>query len=412
MNKFIIKITESVLSLLNRELEPQEYVFILDSLDEIDLTKYKMLVLENKISINSLINKLSIMITKNIIEIKEKVKQANRAKRDIEQTKYRANGQSSERANGQNDPASYDTHELLKTILYSQDKKIKTNENIEENNNGNNNGQTNQTVNINSLCDVNNIKIIKKIFFPHKCKKKYIVLDSWYKNSLTNGIYQWLYVDNANQSNGVVNTVETIRNMISLKMMQAVFPAYAINSLTYRLGIKFLEFADSSFKSVNDYHLLLKIRYDTQSSAGLNYLQTEDFHDGIIKFNKPITEINTLSLSFSDPSNKITIPADVITCTFTQYVGRNMTITTSTNHNLSTGNYICFNNFTTNNPLADKTAINYMNNNNGVNITVISATSFIIDSGTAITSPILNLQIQGYINIYRFIFAFEVSYLD
>jgi hypothetical protein len=399
MNKFIIKITESVSSLLKRELEPQEYVFILDSLDEIDLTKYKMLVLENKISINSLINKLSIMITKNIIEIKEKVKQMSK----------RANGQSSERANGQNDPASYDTHELLKTILYSQDKKIKTNnqEEGEETNNGNN-----QTVNINSLCDVNNIKIIKKIFFPHKCKKKYIVLDSWYKNSLTNGIYQWLYVDNANQSNGVVNTVETIRNMISLKMMQAVFPAYAINSLTYRLGIKFLEFADSSFKSVNDYHLLLKIRYNTQASSGLNYLQTEDFHDGIIKFNKPITEINTLSLSFSDPSNKITIPADVITCTFTTYILTTLTITTSTNHNLTSGNFICFNEFTTNDPLTDKDAINLINSNNGVSVNVISDTSFSIDSGTTITAPLTNLTIQGYINIYRFIFAFEVSYLD
>ncbi len=409
--KFITEISFNISKKLQRELSSQEVLYIVEYVDNLDMIKYKNMLINKEISVNKLKNSIENIILQDILEAKNPLQNSNNSNFSLQNLNIYDNY-----AN------IYDTHELSKLrmeqintqgrnleSLYNDESNTQI---IKQNENQVDSSILLKNINIGSICGINNVNILKKVFNPKACKKKYILLDSWYKNSINNGVYQWIYSDNANRSIGVFNTTETIRNITSIKLMQTVFPTYAINPLTYRLGVRILEFSDSNFKSSSEYHLILKFRYDFSNYAGLTPLQIEDFHDGIINFNIPITELNTLSLSFSDPVNQIIMPPDVMSCTFTTYAPSLITIRTEVPHNLVNGDKVFFNNFTTNDPTADVTDISIVNSFAGNSISSVTTYTFNITILNPVVSPISNLSINGYNNRFRFIFPFEISYLD
>ena len=82
----------------------------------------------------------------------------------------------------------------------------------------------------------------------------------------------------------------------------------AMDNSANRVSILFKELASQSFIGENGrrFHFLLRPEIEERGNYG-DYIElsTEDYEDGIFKFRKPITEFETLTVSFGDPMTLI-----------------------------------------------------------------------------------------------------------
>ena len=109
-----------------------------------------------------------------------------------------------------------------------------------------------------SLFGLNNAFGIQQLFNPEATYiRNYIVLDSRYRiinetNSNNIIAFTWSYVDNANIRDGSVNSVGTIKDIVSMRIYQPRVPfitsgSYNMNSETRRVSIVIQEFQSQSF---------------------------------------------------------------------------------------------------------------------------------------------------------------------
>lgn len=242
-------------------------------------------------------------------------------------------------------------------------------------------------------------------------QKHYIVLDSRYRLLTTNGtsVFRWQYIDNVNSRQGTVNTVGTIRNLVGMKLYQPVFPNKSLNSMTQRLSILIEEFAAQSFiaSAERRYHFITRT---TPTSNG-KYVecQTEDFNDGVYKFHTPVTTFDTLTVTFGDPLDIISLSYDRANVTFSY--GLTTTVTCPIAHNLASGDRVFLSDFTTDAPAVDKIYIDAVNDKFGLAVTVTSPTAFTLPVNTSTITPTAGLTIECYFAAFRFILAFEMTSL-
>ena len=223
--------------------------------------------------------------------------------------------------------------------------------------------------------------------------------------------------DILNGGRGVNTSGGTVRNIISMKLYQFVFPNLdTLNVDSGRLAIYFQELKDASFISSasNSYHWLLRVAQGDalpQPSNLFVQCQVEDYQDGVVYFNKPITVIDKFTINFYDPLNIITIPYDRSSAIITSY-GLSTSIQTSIVNNLTVGGRVIISGFTTDDPTADAAVIAAINNPLGVLVAAISSpTAFFINIDTTLITPKPGLVIQVYFAQFRFIMGFEVTYL-
>ena len=278
-------------------------------------------------------------------------------------------------------------------------------------------------VNLASFFGFTDIKDILRTFNPKALwLKNYLIMDSRYRNLSTDGTttFQWLYNDMndiLNGGRGVNTSGGTVRNIISMKLYQFVFPNLdTLNVDSGRLAIYFQELKDASFISSasNSYHWLLRVAQGDalpQPSNLFVQCQVEDYQDGVVYFNKPITVIDKFTINFYDPLNIITIPYDRSSAIITSY-GLSTSIQTSIVNNLTVGGRVIISGFTTDDPTADAAVIAAINNPLGVLVAAISSpTAFFINIDTTLITPKPGLVIQVYFAQFRFIMGFKVTYL-
>lgn len=278
-------------------------------------------------------------------------------------------------------------------------------------------------VNLASFFGFTDIKDILRTFNPNALwLKNYLIMDSRYRNLSTDGTttFQWLYNDMndvLNGGRGVNTSGGTVRNIIAMKLYQFVFPNVdTLDVDSGRLAIYFQELKDASFISSasNSYHWLLRVAQGDalpQPSNLFVQCQVEDYQDGIVYFNKPITTIDKFTINFYDPLNIVTLPYDRSSATITSY-GVTTTIQTSIVNNLSVGGRVIISGFTTNDPSADAATIAEMNNQMGILVIATgSSTQFTINVDTSLITPTPGLVIQVYFAQFRFIMGFELTYL-
>ena len=277
---------------------------------------------------------------------------------------------------------------------------------------------TQQSINITSLLGLTTIKDLQNIFNPAaNYERNYIVLDSRYRStalssSSSNTRFQWQYSPTDNVREGTVNSIGNIENIVSMKLYQPIIPNVAgINTNSGRISLLVEEFAAQSFiaSALRKYHYIMRIALPYFSSRFVE-CQTEDYGDGVYNFKKPILTFDTLTVSFGDPLSLISIPNDRDKCTVNSY-GLTTQVTCTIPHNLSTGDIIFLSTFTTDAPAIDKTTIDEMNNPFGLAVTVISPTilQLPVDSSTVTTKAALTMPI--YYGAFRFILAFEFTYI-
>lgn len=287
---------------------------------------------------------------------------------------------------------------------------------------------------INNLLGMLNKIDLRNVFNPtQNIIRDYVIFDTRYRD-VNHGIqnqFQWGYSDTTNIRPGVVNTQYTIRNLISMRAMQFVFPKTGyygqtfLNVNTGRVSLFIREFQRQAFvaREQTYYHMIFRTVTDgytliTPFPGTAVYIQTqiEDYADGMIPFRPPVTEVNTFTFQFQDPINTLNFPPDRDRVAFTY--GNPTTITSTQPNNLISGSRVYITDFTTNTPTnaIDAALIAAINDPNGLVITVAAPsttnTVFTIPVDTsAIAGPIVGLRVECYYAQWRVIIPFELYYL-
>ena len=166
---------------------------------------------------------------------------------------------------------------------------------------------------ISDFLGINDLNNFKMLFNPESMYVHYyVVLDSSYRdtseeNSTAIKKFTWRYAPTQYAGTGFCNSVGVIRDIIGMRMYQPRVPYLAgMNTSAKRVSVLIEELKAQAFIAENGrrFHFLLRPNFITgQTSIELS---TEDYNDGIFNFRKPITKIDSFTLSFGDPLNVLT----------------------------------------------------------------------------------------------------------
>lgn len=323
----------------------------------------------------------------------------------------------------------YDMHLVLQQELKEQSLVEKNANNIQLTT-ADENKLSSTNVEIAALLGLNNAFSIQQLFNPEATYiRNYLILDSRYRiinepssNNITQ--FTWNYVDNANIADGSVNSVGTIRNIVSMRVYQPRVPfvtsshsSVNMSSETRRVAIVIQEFASQSFIGPERSRFHFMLQPVIPAVAVVNYpnmieLQVEEYNDGKFDFRKPITVVNSLTVSFLDPVNVIPFLHDRDTCTFTY--GSPTIITTSIPHLFTAAaglTYGVISGFTTDAPTTDAATIAAINSLIELTLTVTGASTFTVAINTSAITPTVGLVANIYFNERRVVLPMEFTYL-
>ena len=289
-----------------------------------------------------------------------------------------------------------------------------------------------QPSNISSLLGITSSKEAVRILNPNSfLRKNYIMLDSRYRElngSNSDGItsFTWNYVvQSTSMAQGSVNIVGNVRDIVALRIYPARIPyVFSADNKYSRISILITELSSQSFISheQRNFHFMLKSIIDDNF---IN-LSTHEYNDGYFYFEKPITTLNKLTLTFGSPLEPVVFDKDRDYCTIDYFSIQPLTkITTGTlgspqPHNLVNGARVYFTYFKTgfislslsqaieiNNKI-----VNDINRLSGWIITVIDAFSFSIIYDTSnIQSPLVNLEFNVFYGSKRMFIPIELTYI-
>lgn len=258
-----------------------------------------------------------------------------------------------------------------------------------------------------------------------RVERNYMVFDAFDRldyESTTE--FRFAYAEVPYSEGGVIGTVGVLRNIISMKLYQPIFPISCYNSDTNRISILIKELSSQSFiaSGTKNYHWLLRPVYSTYIEQNTAHYfveaQTDMYNDGMVNFRKPVTELQSLTFIFGDPLNVLSIPSCQSKCTFTY---GNPTVITLQNSYLtlvSSGSIYegsaFMRDFTTGDPTnpLDMSIIMAFNSPYGFGITVLSPTSISVAIDSSAITPLPSLLGTIFLSQFRFIFAMEVAYLN
>ena len=256
--------------------------------------------------------------------------------------------------------------------------------------------KTNANIEVTKFLNLCTQQEIMKIMNPYNMiSHNYIYLDSRLRNvSASDGItrFQWDEDNTGSINPGKFSYLGKMRDIIEIKVLPFRIP-YATDesadNVFRSITIYFEEFANQSYigRGNRRFHILCEV------GVIASYIQLLPYqsNNGIFRFDKPITELSKLTVSFGAPINLINFDPDRSNCTFT--IGFPTVVTTIINHNLSTGDTVTFIDFTTLAPLIDAATIFLINNLNGLIVTVLTPTTFSIDIDTILITPNPSLSI-------------------
>jgi hypothetical protein len=294
------------------------------------------------------------------------------------------------------------------------------------------NTHTVQQSDISSLLGITSSNDAVRILNPNSLlRKNYIMLDSRYRElngSNSDGItsFTWNYVlQSVSMAQGTVNIVGNVRDIVALRIYPSRIPYVLSADNKYsRISVLITELSSQSFISHEhrNFHFMLKSVID---DTFIN-LVTHDYNDGYFYFEKPITTLNKLTLSFGSPLEPIVFDRDRDFCTIDYFTMSPLTnITTGPmgsprHHNLTNGDRVYFTNFNTGyiDPVLDqeieidKKIVSNINKLSGWIITVIDDFSFsIIYNTSSIQSPLLNLEVNVFYGSKRMFIPIELTYI-
>lgn len=216
-----------------------------------------------------------------------------------------------------------------------------------------------------------------------------IVLDTRHRElnlSSQSGIrkFRWSILNHTQiKQEGSAHYVGIMRDIVSVKVLPIRIPTPSNGSAVNdreRLTLYFDEFSSQAFLNSNEFR---KYQFIFKPVADGSYLELDpdNFNCGLYEFTPPITRLDKLTFSFGNPVRPVVFDIDRSLCTFA--TGSPTTITTSVPHNLTTGDIVIFEDFSTASPTADESVINEFNDPDGLVATVLTGTTFTVPIDTS-----------------------------
>lgn len=239
--------------------------------------------------------------------------------------------------------------------------------------------------------------------------KTQVLLDSRNRSLDTDGtqLIKWSFSNTISVQQGSFNSTSPIRDIVAIKVFPFKIPYTATaENPTNNITMYFNEFSNQCVVAPESarYH-----HWFSYTQEG-DWLALDAFHhnDGTYNFDKPITTLDTLSVSFGAPLTPIQFDLDRMSATMTS--GNPTIFTFSTAHNLSTGNTIYFTNFSTSNTSSDAILISQINSLYGLEIIRINSTqvSVAIDSSGIVGTPTVSTAFFGEKRIF---IPLELTYI-
>lgn len=213
-----------------------------------------------------------------------------------------------------------------------------------------------------------------------------IALDTRYHARVIddNTRYKWNYSSSNSASEGTFNTIAVVRDILEMKILpfRIPYPADGNGYNAYRKTTMYIEeFGSQSFIG----HENRRYHFAFTPVKNDNWIELTPHNDGIYRFDRPFTQLDSITISFGSPLEIITFDKDRLDCTFT--TGSPTVITFAENHNLETGDVIYFTDFNTGTPTTDAATISTMNRKTGHAVQVTSDTTLTIAIDTTGITP-------------------------
>lgn len=293
------------------------------------------------------------------------------------------------------------TNDLLSKNLTSNRMKIKNNTKI--------------SLNINYAFDHDKIQTFLYEILPKQVKKKeYIVLDR--KNIMTeqepHDTFTWNYENSMLLKRGSFNSRNDIKNIISIKLYVTEIPL--INNLetnTQTITILIRELSAQAIQtSSKKYHFLFGLT-DISIPRNGRYTLLNTGYINNYEFTEPLTHLSSMTINFQSKNNILSFKKYKFNVIFTSY-GSVTSCQTDSDHELSNGDFVTFENFTTSNAGKDNYIIELINEKTGVAVTNVSNNTFDIDINTSTISQKADLKISCFVNKRHFILPMEITYME
>jgi hypothetical protein len=281
-------------------------------------------------------------------------------------------------------------------------------------------GSIDKITNIEKLFGYSAISSIQSIFNPDAGNKTdYLMMDTRYRLPDPDGTFKfsWNVLAGTNTSGqGIVNLLNQVKNIVAIKVFPFRIPYVAALDSTQqykRITMLIEEFSGMSIiaQEGRKFHFIFDMEKDG------DMVDLKPLHDAktcIFKFNKPITQLDSLTISFANPLSLLKFDNDrdqgII------YYENPLRIVTTLPHNLSTGDLIYISGFTTNDPNTDSAIIKSINNTSGLNVIIANNDGFTLNIDgidlTTVTAPIPNLYVSLYYGSKRIYIPMEIIYRD
>lgn len=241
--------------------------------------------------------------------------------------------------------------------------------------------------------------LVKKIKEPvHGINTAYFMLDTRYRILENDGTkyFKWNHINNIIRAQGTFNSIGDIRDIISIKLMPFRIPKVKSADNQYkRVSVLIHELSPQSFIAHEDrqYHFLGLLCNKNPSNRWLE-IDPKDNFGGEFKFNKPITHLDTITISLASPLEDVIFDIDRLNGNIISYDNPTI-IEFSTNHNIYDDDIIYIMNYNSFNTNIDNIVLSKINNSKGVEVKVLSPTTLSIPVDTSI----LKFNITGTITV-------------
>ena len=302
-----------------------------------------------------------------------------------------------------------DMHELMKRII-DPSEKADDDDDLPLNQVAECDDEEIPDMNIKTIFGYDNIaSIIKLARRPvNSVNRAFICLDTRYRSLENDGTkyFSWAYSKTTKRDQGFFNNINKIRDIVSIRIAPFNMPINSSNINEYELITTAIdEFKTNSIISQENryYHFIGEI---TSNANNKLKITSRNFNDATYKFNNPITVLNTITLSFGNPMERIVFDKDRLYGKITY--GNPTIITFDETHNVPSNTLIYLSNFTTNNNEYYSDIISNMNLENGNLNTFINNNSFSLNIDTSsiffnligtIASP--SAILSGEINVIK-----------
>lgn len=208
---------------------------------------------------------------------------------------------------------------------------------------------------------------------------------------------------------GIITASGVIKDIVEIEIFPFSIPYLAMADNYYKkITMSILELSSVSFDAYENsqFHFMFNT-VKNQNLIDLTPLNST------FRFSKPISKISEFTLRFGSPLEPIIFEKDRARSSSIDYTSNPARISFPDDHNLSSGDIIYIDEFTTNNPAQDLAIINSINTKSGHICTKIdpNTISFNIDMNL-ISDPNTNLSITVYFGSKRIFMPMRIRYLQ